>query len=118
MHPFSDRCIFFLKHKNRSVTYKTFNVPTAENTVKKKERVREGESLFLKSGCANCHNIHGQGSKMGASLNHLKNFTNPGFAKAWIVNPQEMRPGVRMPQAKLTEDQLIALLTYLYSVDN
>jgi len=110
--------IFFLKHKNRSVTYEPFNLPTAENPAKKNERVREGESLFLKSGCTNCHNINSQGSKMGSSLNHLKNSTNPGFAKAWIENPQKMHPGVRMPKAKLTNDELIALLSYLYSVDN
>ena len=110
--------IFFLKHKNRSVTYEPFNLPTAENLAKKYERVREGETLFLKSGCANCHNIHAQGSKMGSSLNHLKDSTNPGFAKAWIENPQKMHPGVRMPKAKLTHHQLIALLSYLYNADN
>jgi cytochrome c oxidase subunit 2 len=37
----------------------------------------------------------------------------PGHLAGWIVDPQKIKPGVRMPQNTLKPDDLQALLEYL-----
>jgi hypothetical protein len=61
-------------------------------------RLQEGESLFVQAGCLNCHSFQNHRKAMTSSLNHLKKSTQPGFAKAWLENPQKMKPGVKMPR--------------------
>jgi len=71
-----------------------------------------------------CHAIGGTpaGSRIGPDLTHLASRrtiaagTLPntrGNLAGWIVNPQAIKPGVRMPSTRLDSDDLQALLTYL-----
>ena len=86
-----------------------------------------GQEVFLASSCVMCHAIAGTpaGSRIGPDLTHLASRrtiaagtlpnTRTNLAK-WIVNPQAIKPGVRMPPNKLDSDDLQALLTYLESL--
>jgi len=84
--------------------------------------------VFLSSSCVMCHAIGGTpaGSRIGPDLTHLASRrtiaagTLPntrGNLAGWIVNPQAIKPGVRMPSTRLDSDDFQALLTYLETLE-
>ena len=89
---------------------------------------RRGEEVFLASTCVMCHAIGGTpaGSRVGPNLTHLASRrtiaagTLPntrGHLAGWIVDPQQIKPGVRMPPNQLAPADLQALLAYLESLE-
>jgi cytochrome c oxidase subunit 2 len=83
-----------------------------------------GQEIFVGGSCAICHNITGTlaGGQVAPDLTHLASRrtiaagTLPntrGHRAGWIVDPQGIKPGVRMPSNQLTPHQLRALLAYL-----
>ena len=85
---------------------------------------RAGEQLFQAKGCVLCHTIRGTraGGRLGPELTHLASRrtlaagTLPntrGHLAGWIVDPQRIKPGVRMPANQLEPKELEALLAYL-----
>jgi cytochrome c oxidase subunit 2 len=85
---------------------------------------QRGQEVFLGSTCAMCHAISGTpaGSRIGPDLTHLASRqtiaagTLPntrGNLGGWIVNPQGIKPGTRMPPNQLHPADLQALLAYL-----
>jgi cytochrome c oxidase subunit 2 len=85
---------------------------------------KRGQEVFLASTCVMCHAIAGTpaGSRVGPDLTHLASRrtiaagTLPNTRQnlaGWIINPQRIKPGVRMPPNQLGSDDLQALLTYL-----
>ena len=88
---------------------------------------RRGQQVFLSGTCAMCHTVQGTmaGGRMGPSLTHIGSRrtiaagTLPntrGHLGGWILDPQRIKPGVRMPPNELSPDDLQALLTYLESL--
>jgi cytochrome c oxidase subunit 2 len=88
------------------------------------DRQRRGQQVFLGGTCAFCHTIEGTmaRSRVGPDLTHvasraklaagsLPNTT--GHLAGWILDPQQIKPGVRMPPNPLKPDDLHALLDYL-----
>jgi cytochrome c oxidase subunit 2 len=91
------------------------------------ELTRRGQEVFLSSSCVMCHAIAGTpaGSRVGPDLTHLASRrtiaagTLPntrGNLAGWIVNPQQIKPGTRMPPNQLDPADLQALLAYLESL--
>lgn len=85
---------------------------------------RRGQEVFLGSSCVMCHAIAGTpaGSRVGPDLTHLASRrtiaagslpNTPGNLAGWIVDPQAIKPGVRMPPNQLAPADLQALLGYL-----
>jgi cytochrome c oxidase subunit II len=85
---------------------------------------RRGRQVFLSSSCPMCHAVNGTpaGSRVGPDLTHLASRpriaagTMPntrGHLAAWIVDPQRIKPGVRMPANAFSSGDLQALLDYL-----
>jgi cytochrome c oxidase subunit 2 len=85
---------------------------------------RRGRDVFLRASCVMCHAINGTiaGSRVGPDLTHLASRpsiaagTLPntrGHLAGWIVDPQRIKPGVRMPPNQLSSADLHALLDYL-----
>jgi len=83
-----------------------------------------GQEVFLGSSCVMCHAISGTpaGARVGPDLTHLASRrtiaagTLPntrGNLAGWIVNPQQIKPGARMPPNQLRSADLQALLAYL-----
>ena len=83
-----------------------------------------GEKIFVGGPCAMCHNITGTSASgtVGPDLTHLASRrmiaagTLPnrrGQLAGWIVDPQGIKPGVRMPSNQLDPNELRALLAYL-----
>lgn len=86
-----------------------------------------GQEVFLGSSCVMCHAIGGTpaGSRVGPDLTHLASRqtiaagTLPntrGNLAGWIVDPQGIKPGVKMPPNVLNAPDLQALLAYLESL--
>ena len=89
--------------------------------------VSRGQQVFLHSTCSMCHTIQGTtaGGRVGPDLTHVASRdtlaagTLPntvGHLAGWIVDPQKIKPGVRMPQNSLSPDDLRGLLEYLESL--
>jgi cytochrome c oxidase subunit 2 len=85
---------------------------------------RRGQEVFLGSACPMCHAIAGTPARgrVGPDLTHLGNrstiaagtLTNTrGNLAGWILNPQSIKPGAKMPPNNLSPDDLRALLAYL-----
>lgn len=88
---------------------------------------RRGQEVFLSSSCVMCHAISGTpaGSRIGPDLTHLASRrtiaagTLPntrGNLAGWILDPQRIKPGTRMPPSRLEPSDLHALLAYLESL--
>jgi cytochrome c oxidase subunit II len=85
---------------------------------------RRGQEVFLGSSCVMCHAISGTpaGSRIGPDLTHLASRqtiaagTLPNTRSnltGWIVDPQVIKPGVKMPPSQLNGADLLALVAYL-----
>jgi cytochrome c oxidase subunit 2 len=85
---------------------------------------QQGERVFLSGSCAMCHAIAGTsaGSHFGPDLTHVASRrtiaagTLPNDDEnlaGWILDPQMIKPGAKMPANQLDPQSLRALLAYL-----
>jgi cytochrome c oxidase subunit II len=91
-------------------------------------QARRGLDVFLSAGCADCHAIRGTSAdaRVGPDLTHLagrqtiaaRTLPNDrAHLAAWIRNPQDAKPGAKMPAfGSLPDADLRALVTYLGSL--
>lgn len=86
-----------------------------------------GRERFLSVACVNCHRVGGTvaAGSFGPDLTHLMSretiaagaaLNTPEALRAWITNPDAIKPGALMPAMQLAEadvDQIVAYLTTL-----
>jgi cytochrome c oxidase subunit 2 len=83
-----------------------------------------GERVFLSGTCAMCHSIGGTGAfgTVGPDLTHLASRRtiaagtlplNTGNLAGWILDPQSIKPGAKMPPNQIDPQSLQVLLAYL-----
>lgn len=94
--------------------------PTAES-----ELEQAGAALFQELACSNCHTVRGVSEavvEVGPDLTNLHNRstlaarTIPNtteYLTAWILNPDEFKPGSNMPGTPLDSGQIDALIAFL-----
>ncbi len=86
--------------------------------------VAEGKQLFLRTACINCHAVSGTAAtgQFGPDLTHLmsRDTIAAGISpntvenlRAWIRDPESIKPGSRMPAMKLTDHELDSVTAYL-----
>jgi cytochrome c oxidase subunit 2 len=85
--------------------------------------VGDGLALFSAKGCAGCHAIEGvSAGRVGPDLTHLQSRTtfaggiftmNASELAAWLRDPPGEKPGSKMPNLNLTEDEIAKLVAYL-----
>jgi cytochrome c oxidase subunit 2 len=98
--------------------------PAAEPT---SEAAARGRMVFEKEACAGCHTIDGTSAQgtLGPNLTDLG--TRSTIASAtldntthnlteWIENPRKWKPGVIMPPAVISHDDVRAIVAYLESL--
>jgi cytochrome c oxidase subunit II len=90
--------------------------------------VAAGEEVFVGANCIACHAVRGlrEPTDIGPDLTHfasrrtlaagMQENTRENL-RAWILNPHQTKPGVRMPATPLPDDELEALLDYLESLE-
>ena len=82
-----------------------------------------GKAIFARSACVGCHTIRGvSAGVLGPDLTHFGSRTMlaagmwpntaPNVA-AWVKNPQGLKPGAKMPNVPLTDEQAKDLAAYL-----
>jgi len=82
-----------------------------------------GFALYQKSICASCHAINGAAAQAqaGPDLTHFASRRQLGAGVAgntpenlrrWLADPQWVKPGVKMPDFKFTDEQLTQLVDY------
>ncbi len=83
----------------------------------------KGLALFQQMTCMNCHAINGTPAeaRVGPDLTHFasrRQFgagvaeNTPENVRRWLQDPQHVKPGVLMPNFKVTDDQLAGLVAY------
>jgi cytochrome c oxidase subunit 2 len=88
------------------------------------EGVAEGQRVFQRTACINCHSVSGTVAtgRFGPDLTHLmsRETIGSGIApntvenlRAWIHDPESLKPGSRMPSMKLTGRELDSITAYL-----
>jgi cytochrome c oxidase subunit 2 len=91
------------------------------------ETVSSGRRVFLTTSCVSCHTIAGTAAngRFGPDLTHVmsRDTIASGAApntrenlRRWIRNPDDIKPGTRMPAMNLTEPELDAVTAYLASL--
>jgi cytochrome c oxidase subunit 2 len=89
--------------------------------------LREDRAVFLSLSCVSCHTVNGTSAKgtFGPDLSHLMSrstlasgmIPNTGDnLRAWIRDPQAIKPGNLMPNMQLNPRELDAVVTYLSSL--
>jgi cytochrome c oxidase subunit 2 len=86
----------------------------------------EGKAVFARSACVGCHTIQGvSAGVLGPNLTHFGSRTmvaagmwpnTPENVAVWVKDPQRLKPGVKMPDLGLTEEQAKAVAAYLVSL--
>jgi cytochrome c oxidase subunit 2 len=89
--------------------------------------VRGGRELFQSVACITCHTVRGTPANgiFGPDLTHLMSRTTlvagvakntPENLRAWIANPDALKPGALMPAMKLSPGELDQLIAYLLTL--
>ena len=85
-----------------------------------------GMALFTSKGCAGCHTIEGLSTgAVGPNLTHIATRTTfagsifdftPGNLRTWLKDPPAAKPGSKMPNLGLSQDEITTLIAYLESL--
>jgi cytochrome c oxidase subunit 2 len=85
---------------------------------------RRGEQVFLSERCSSCHTIRGTRANgtIGPDLTHLATRSTlaaltipntPRWLSRWISDPQQIKPGTKMPALGLSAAEIRSLVAYL-----
>jgi cytochrome c oxidase subunit 2 len=91
------------------------------------DSVASGRHIFQTTSCINCHTIDGTPAtgRFGPDLTHLMSRdtiasgvadNTPENLRRWIRNPDDIKPGSRMPAMNLNAKELDAVTAYLASL--
>ncbi len=88
--------------------------------------VAMGRDIFQEYACSNCHTIKGvSDGQFAPDLTHLMSRQtiasgvaplDPTTLRAWIENPQALKPGCNMPSLQLDTQELNAVTAYLLTL--
>lgn len=63
--------------------------------------------------CTACHSLGGKGGNVGPALDDAFQRYDEAAMRAWLTDPQTVKPGTAMPKLPLTDSQLDELITFL-----
>jgi cytochrome c oxidase subunit 2 len=87
----------------------------------------KGRALFQRTSCVNCHAINGEitAARVGPDLTHFASRrqlgagiadNTPENLRRWLTDPQQVKPGAKMPNFNFTDEQLTQLVAYIESL--
>lgn len=102
-------------------------VAAQKNPAAQASNVAHGREVFETTACVNCHTIAGSNAqgKFGPDLTHLMSretiaagaaVNNRENLRAWIKNPDDIKPGALMPAMQMSEADIDAVTDYLLSL--
>jgi len=78
------------------------------------KRIEYGKELFEDTyGCGACHSIGGEGGRIGPYLDRAGFMSNADWLYRWVKNPQAIDPHTKMPNLGLTDEDAMAVVAYL-----
>jgi cytochrome c oxidase subunit 2 len=91
------------------------------------DSAEKGLALFQRTSCWSCHAISGTGAdaRVGPDLTHFASRrqlgagiadNTPENLRRWLTNPQGVKPGVKMPDFKFSDEQVTQLVDYFESL--
>lgn len=107
---------------NRWLAHEATPAPPPANAA-----LERGQQILLGSDCEYCHRIAGTNATgtVGPDLTHIASRlslaagtipNSRGYIAGWILDPQHVKPGNKMPATNLTGPELQSLLDYLESL--
>jgi len=73
-----------------------------------------GEKLFYREGCVQCHTYKGKGGRMGPDLSAVTNIKTDSWIDSYIQNSKKMYPFSRMPSFNhLSSSKRKAIISFL-----
>lgn len=63
--------------------------------------------------CIACHELGGQGGKVGPALDGIGDRMSKEMLEVWLLNPGEVKPGTAMPDLPLSQAQITELAAFL-----
>ncbi len=73
-----------------------------------------GEKIFFREGCIQCHSFKGRGGRMGPDLSAITNIRSDSWIENYLDEPKKIYPLTRMPSFKyLSRAKRKAIITYL-----
>jgi cytochrome c oxidase subunit 2 len=86
----------------------------------------QGATLFTTKGCSGCHTVQGvSDARIGPNLTHVYSRTSfagsmfemsPDNLRTWLQNPPGVKPGSKMPNLKLSQDEISSLIAYIQTL--
>ncbi len=91
-----------------------------------KKLIEQGKELTETIGCKGCHGfaegefttVIGQTKDLVPNLQNIAAKTGPQWIYNWIKNPKGYNPDTRMPSLRLTDQEALAITTYLSTLGN
>jgi cytochrome c oxidase subunit 2 len=88
---------------------------------------RPGFRAFTDGQCASCHTLRGTSARgrIGPDLTHLMSRktlaaltipNTPNYLGAWVIDPQQFKPGNKMPGLQLKGAEFTQLINFLRSL--
>lgn len=100
---------FLMRQREGDVTYVESDLSSEAN----------GKNLYTSVGCVVCHGLDSRASTVENSgvipLNHVSSKYDRGSLAAFLFQPLKFRPGGRMPDMKLSQEEASSIARYLIS---
>jgi len=78
-----------------------------------------GRLLISEKGCTGCHDIDEffEEGNRGPNLDGIGNKVSEGWLYAWLKNPRDYLKASRMPSYRLTDPEILDIVSFLLSLD-
>ena len=90
--------------------------PLTNPEVKKDPLIVQGKQLFQSFHCEYCHMLNGHGGTVGPVLDNVGMRRNRDWLAAHFRDPKKVTPGTKMPNFKLMDGEVEALVAYMSSL--
>ena len=76
-----------------------------------------GSQVVEKYDCRNCHTIDGSGASMATDLDGVTRRHDDLTLRLWLRNPKAVKGNTAMPNFKLSDSEIEALVQYFTTLD-
>ncbi len=77
----------------------------------------QGAMIYQANACAGCHQVNGNGMKVGPPLDGLYKRRTKNWVEQHFAQPQVLSPNTIMPPYRLSPDDMELLTAYLFSLE-